>query len=245
MRPALRLCSLSAALAPLPLGCPSCCGVLRMPRRPAAVAAAAATGSRSSGSSRQRFRCRAPTVAPRLAPQKQPLPAPPPPPARSDREKFLALSGVSLLVIFFLTSVGATLFYALGLSMLLVGTHAALRVPGARPRTWVQGGGEGVLLAGMRQRGGRAWTGCAGCGPAELVELRLLAIPCPVRPCSGILLRPALLTWSNAAPPLSPPLPPADDLFLDDVPEAQQGGFLSLLTGGAKPVVATAIASAV
>lgn len=83
----------------------------------------------------------------------------------SDREKFMALSGTSLVVIFFLTSVGATLFYALGLSMLLIGAHAAMRVP--------------------------------------------------------------------------------DDLFLDDVPETQQGGFLSLLTGGAKPVVATAIASAV
>lgn len=35
------------------------------------------------------------------------------------------------MVIFFLTSVGATLFYALGLSMLLIGAHAAMRVPGA------------------------------------------------------------------------------------------------------------------
>ena len=51
-----------------------------------------------------------------------------------------------------------------------------------------------------------------------------------------------LLTAPLSCPPL---LCPADDLFLDDVPEAQQGGFLSLLTGGAKPVVATAIASAV
>eukprot|EP00887_Chlorella_sp_A99_P007819 scaffold20.g7819.t1 len=47
----------------------------------------------------------------------------------SERERFLALSGGSLVVIFFLTSVGATLFYALGLSMLLIGAHAALRVP--------------------------------------------------------------------------------------------------------------------
>ncbi len=89
----------------------------------------------------------------------------PPPLPCSEREKFLALCGTSLVVIFFLTNVGATLFYALGLSMLLIGAHAALRVP--------------------------------------------------------------------------------DDLFLDDVPEAQQGGFLSLLTGGAKQQVATAIASAV
>lgn len=51
-----------------------------------------------------------------------------------------------------------------------------------------------------------------------------------------------LLTAPLCCPPL---LCLADDLFLDDVPETQQGGFLSLLTGGAKPVVATAIASAV
>lgn len=44
----------------------------------------------------------------------------------------MALSGTSLVVIFFLTNVGATLFYALGLSMLLIGAHAAFRVPGAR-----------------------------------------------------------------------------------------------------------------
>lgn len=47
----------------------------------------------------------------------------------SDREKFMSLCGVSLVVIFFLTSVGSILFYALGLSMLLIGAHAAFRVP--------------------------------------------------------------------------------------------------------------------
>lgn len=58
----------------------------------------------------------------------------------SDREKFMALSGGSLVVIFFLTSVGATLFYALGLSMLLIGAHAAFRVPGAGgPHCWLRG----------------------------------------------------------------------------------------------------------
>ncbi|PSC70728.1 prenylated rab acceptor family [Micractinium conductrix] len=82
----------------------------------------------------------------------------------SDREKFLALSGTSLVVVFFLTSVGATMFYALGLSMLLIGAHAALRVP--------------------------------------------------------------------------------DDLFLDEAPEQQSGGFLSLLTGGSKPMAAV-VANAV
>lgn len=47
----------------------------------------------------------------------------------SDQEKFLALSGGSLFTVFFLTSVGATLFYALGLSMIMVGLHASMRVP--------------------------------------------------------------------------------------------------------------------
>jgi PRA1 family protein 1 len=47
----------------------------------------------------------------------------------SEREKFLALSGGSLVVVFFLTSVGSTLFYALGLSMIVVGLHAAMRAP--------------------------------------------------------------------------------------------------------------------
>lgn len=83
----------------------------------------------------------------------------------SDREKFLALSGGSLVVIFLLTSVGSTLFYALGLSALLVGLHAAMRVP--------------------------------------------------------------------------------DDLFLDEVPEQQSGGFLSLLTGGSRPAAAAVVANAV
>lgn len=47
----------------------------------------------------------------------------------SEKEKFLALSGTSLVTIFFLTSVGSTLFYALGLSMIMIGAHAALRQP--------------------------------------------------------------------------------------------------------------------
>lgn len=47
----------------------------------------------------------------------------------SEREKFWLLSGSSLFVIFFLTSVGATIFYSLGLSMIMIGTHAALRMP--------------------------------------------------------------------------------------------------------------------
>ena len=47
----------------------------------------------------------------------------------AEREKFLLLSGVSLFTVFFLTSVGATIFYALGLSMIMIGIHATLRVP--------------------------------------------------------------------------------------------------------------------
>lgn len=47
----------------------------------------------------------------------------------SEREKFMALAGGSLVVIFLLTSVGTVLFYALGLSALLIGLHGALKVP--------------------------------------------------------------------------------------------------------------------
>jgi hypothetical protein len=38
---------------------------------------------------------------------------------------------------------------------------------------------------------------------------------------------------------------PADDLFLDEVPEQQSGGFLSLLTGGSRPAAAAVVANAV
>jgi hypothetical protein len=47
----------------------------------------------------------------------------------SDRETFWLMSGGSLFVIFFLTSVGSTIFYALGLSMIMIATHASLRIP--------------------------------------------------------------------------------------------------------------------
>lgn len=135
----------------------------------------------------------------------------------------MALSGTSLVVIFFLTSVGATLFYALGLSMLLIGAHAAMRVPGAQ----------------------RGWGPSGWGGSCCLAELRTLHCLC--WPGSGAFL--LACCCSHRLPPSPhdhhPPTRAADDLFLDDVPETQQGGFLSLLTGGAKPVVATAIASAV
>lgn len=47
----------------------------------------------------------------------------------SEREKLMGLSAVSLIVIFFLTNVGSVIFYALGLSFLLVGLHGVLHVP--------------------------------------------------------------------------------------------------------------------
>lgn len=130
----------------------------------------------------------------------------------SDREKFLGLSGLSLVVVFFLTSVGATLFYALGLSMLVIGAHAALRVPGSK-------GGRA-----QRRRRHRAAAGVNVWCTAPHPHVR-----------------------AETLPPFTPL--PADDLFLDEVPDAQQGGFLSLLgVGGAKSstaVAATALASAV
>lgn len=47
----------------------------------------------------------------------------------SDKEKFAILTGGSLFTVFFLTSVGATIFYALGLSAIMVAIHASMRVP--------------------------------------------------------------------------------------------------------------------
>lgn len=82
----------------------------------------------------------------------------------SDREKFMGLSGISLITIFFLTNVGAVIFYALGLSFLLVAIHGVFYTP--------------------------------------------------------------------------------DDLFLDE-PQANNGGFLSLLTGAGGPPTAPSPATAV
>ena len=145
----------------------------------------------------------------------------------SDREKFLALSGGSLVVIFLLTSVGSTLFYALGLSALLVGLHAAMRVPG----------GRGARGAGM---------GCVS--PCRAVPTACL--PADVLPHGELeaadvrRLIPCLLPCPPAACPLAACCLPADDLFLDEVPEQQSSGFLSLLTGGSRPAAAV-VANAV
>lgn len=47
----------------------------------------------------------------------------------SDREKLIGMSGLSIVVIFFLSSVGSVLFMGLGLGLLGVASHGAMRVP--------------------------------------------------------------------------------------------------------------------
>ena len=47
----------------------------------------------------------------------------------SERETLLAASATSVVVVFFLTSAGAVLFSALGLSAAAVAAHGALRAP--------------------------------------------------------------------------------------------------------------------
>ncbi|KAK9807374.1 hypothetical protein WJX73_008683 [Symbiochloris irregularis] len=47
----------------------------------------------------------------------------------SEREKFIGISIVSLIVTFFLTSVGTILFLALGISVAGIALHGSLRVP--------------------------------------------------------------------------------------------------------------------
>lgn len=46
-----------------------------------------------------------------------------------EREKFFGLLGISLVVAFFLSSIGAVLFYALALGAVCVAAHGAFRVP--------------------------------------------------------------------------------------------------------------------
>lgn len=47
----------------------------------------------------------------------------------SDKEKFIALSAISGVVVFFLTSVGTVLFTAIGISLTAIGIHGACRQP--------------------------------------------------------------------------------------------------------------------
>lgn len=47
----------------------------------------------------------------------------------SNQEKFVAMGVISVVVIFFLTSVGTLLFTAIGISVALISLHGAFRVP--------------------------------------------------------------------------------------------------------------------
>ena len=67
----------------------------------------------------------------------------------SDKEKFMLLSGTSLFTIFFLTSVGATIFYAIGLSMIMIGLHASIRSPDDTTLFAEEVPGEGGSLTGL------------------------------------------------------------------------------------------------
>lgn len=67
----------------------------------------------------------------------------------SDKEKFALLAGGSLFTVFFLTSVGATIFYALGLSAIMVAAHAAMRAPDDTTLFEDEVPGENGSLAGL------------------------------------------------------------------------------------------------
>ena len=47
----------------------------------------------------------------------------------TDREKMLGMSGISLLIIFFMSNAGSIIFSAFGVSLLAIGAHSAVRVP--------------------------------------------------------------------------------------------------------------------
>jgi len=47
----------------------------------------------------------------------------------SDREKMLGMSGLSVLSIFFLSNAGSVIFSGMGVALLAVGAHSAVRVP--------------------------------------------------------------------------------------------------------------------
>jgi len=58
-----------------------------------------------------------------------PLNPPPAPPPSSEREKMMSMSGLSIVVIFFLTNVASVVFSALMFGAALVAAHGATRVP--------------------------------------------------------------------------------------------------------------------
>ena len=47
----------------------------------------------------------------------------------TDREKMLGMSGLSLLAVFFMSNAGSVIFSAMGVSLLAIGAHSAVRVP--------------------------------------------------------------------------------------------------------------------
>lgn len=47
----------------------------------------------------------------------------------TDREKMLGMSGISLLAVFFMSSAGSVIFSAMGVSLIAIGAHSAVRVP--------------------------------------------------------------------------------------------------------------------
>lgn len=47
----------------------------------------------------------------------------------SEREKLMGMAAVSFIVVFFLTNVASLVFYALSVSLLIIGLHGATRVP--------------------------------------------------------------------------------------------------------------------
>ena len=47
----------------------------------------------------------------------------------SDREKFLGMSGASILAVFFMSSAGSVMLSAMGVALLCIVAHSAVRVP--------------------------------------------------------------------------------------------------------------------
>uniref|UniRef100_A0A7S0T494 PRA1 family protein n=1 Tax=Mantoniella antarctica TaxID=81844 RepID=A0A7S0T494_9CHLO len=47
----------------------------------------------------------------------------------SEREKVLGMSGISLLIVFFMSSVGSVILSGFGVALLAIGAHSAVRVP--------------------------------------------------------------------------------------------------------------------
>ncbi|CAK0739323.1 hypothetical protein CVIRNUC_001156 [Coccomyxa viridis] len=63
----------------------------------------------------------------------------------SDREKALGMAIVTLIVVFFLTSVAAVLFTAIGISFVAIALHGSLRVPDDLFTDEIEGQSNGFL----------------------------------------------------------------------------------------------------